>query len=74
MSRNPYEVFAQVYDQDVQLEIPRAFFRAFRPLIEAHRDGPPILDLGCGSGLLTERIARVGARVRGIDEIGRAHV
>ncbi len=67
MSRDPYDVFAQVYDQDVQLEIPRAFFRTLRPLVRDHRDGPPILDLGCGSGLLTQRLAEAGARVIGID-------
>src|SRR5262245_1259156 len=67
MSPNPYEVFAPVYDQDVQLEVPRAFFRVLRPLIEARAEGPPVLDLGCGSGLLTDEIARAGARVVGVD-------
>ena len=31
------------------------------------RQGPPVLDLGCGSGLVTARIAAAGARVIGID-------
>jgi SAM-dependent methyltransferase len=65
--RDPYEVIARVYDQDVHLEVPRAFFRALRPLFRDVRTGPPVLDLGCGSGLLTERIARAGARVIGVD-------
>ena len=65
--RDPYEVFSRVYDQDVHLDVPRAFFRALRPLLAAARGGPPVLDLGCGSGLLTERIARAGARVLGVD-------
>jgi len=51
----------------VQLEVPRAFYRALRPLVAAARRGPAILDLGCGSGLLTERLARAGARAIGID-------
>jgi SAM-dependent methyltransferase len=67
MSRDPYAVFSRVYDQDVQLEIPRAFFRTLRPLIRAAKHSGPILDLGCGSGLLTEAIARAGADVIGID-------
>lgn len=33
----------------------------------AARHGPAILDLGCGSGLLTELLAAAGARVIGID-------
>jgi SAM-dependent methyltransferase len=65
--RDPYEVFSLVYDQDVHLEVPRAFFRTLRPLVGDARKGPPILDLGCGSGLLTARIAKAGARVTGID-------
>jgi SAM-dependent methyltransferase len=67
LRRDPYRVFAHVYDQDVHLEIPAAFFRTLRPLFRDARQGPPILDLGCGSGLLTERIAATGARVTGID-------
>ncbi len=76
MSPNPYQVFAQVYDQDVQLEVPAAFFRVLRPLLglrpgpeapDGARGDAAVLDLGCGSGLLTERIARSGARVIGVD-------
>lgn len=67
MRSDPYEVFSRVYDQDVHLEIPRAFYRTLRPLVRDARRGPPILDLGCGSGLVTERIAADGARVIGID-------
>jgi SAM-dependent methyltransferase len=64
---DPYEVFSRVYDQDVHLEIPRAFHRTLRPLVRDARDGPAILDLGCGSGLVTERIAAQGAHVIGVD-------
>ena len=67
LPRDPYAVFSRVYDQDVHLEIPAAFFRTLRPLVRDARAGPPILDLGCGSGLVTARIAAAGARVIGID-------
>lgn len=65
--RDPYEVFSLVYDQDVHLDVPRAFFRTLRPLFRAVRGAAPVLDLGCGSGLLTERIAAEGLRVLGVD-------
>jgi SAM-dependent methyltransferase len=65
--RDPYAVFSLVYDQDVHLDVPRAFFRTLRPLLRAARREPPVLDLGCGSGLLTERIAAAGVPVLGID-------
>jgi SAM-dependent methyltransferase len=62
-----YAVFSLVYDQDVHLDVPRAFFRTLRPLFRAVRGGAPVLELGCGSGLLTERIAAAGGAVVGID-------
>ncbi len=39
------------------------------PVVEllAPRPGKDVLDLGCGDGVLTERIAATGARVRGCD-------
>ncbi|HUC62556.1 MAG TPA: bifunctional 2-polyprenyl-6-hydroxyphenol methylase/3-demethylubiquinol 3-O-methyltransferase UbiG [Alphaproteobacteria bacterium] len=40
--------------------------KALRPL-----DGLAILDIGCGGGLLTEPLARLGARVVGIDAAER---
>ena len=54
------QVFSLVYDQDVHLDVPRAFFRTLRPLFRAARGEAPVLELGCGSGLLTERIAAAG--------------
>jgi SAM-dependent methyltransferase len=65
--RDPYQVFSLVYDQDVHLDVPRAFFRTLRPLLRVARHESPVLDLGCGSGLLTERIAAAGVPVLGVD-------
>jgi SAM-dependent methyltransferase len=64
---DPYQVFAHAYDQDVQLEVPRSLFRKLRPLVKARPKGATVLDLGCGSGLLTDLVAATGARVVGID-------
>jgi SAM-dependent methyltransferase len=64
---DPYGVFSRVYDQDVHLDIPRAFLATLRPLFRAARRGPPMLELGCGSGLLTERIAAAGVRVVSVE-------
>jgi len=72
----PYAAISRLYDQDVHLEVPAAFFRAIAPLCRRASAGtaagpgraaPPVLDLGCGSGLLSEAIAASGARVLGID-------
>jgi SAM-dependent methyltransferase len=67
MRSDPYAVFSLVYDQDVHLDVPRAFFRTLRPLLRAARGAGPVLELGCGSGLLTERLAAAGLAVVGVD-------
>jgi SAM-dependent methyltransferase len=67
MRSDPYAVFSLVYDQDVHLEIPRAFFRTLRPLLRAVRGAGPVLELGCGSGLLTQRLAAARLDVVGVD-------
>jgi SAM-dependent methyltransferase len=67
MRADPYAVFSLVYDQDVHLDVPRAFFRTLRPLLRAVRGAGPVLELGCGSGLLTARIAAAGLAVVGVD-------
>jgi SAM-dependent methyltransferase len=66
MRSDPYAVFSLVYDQDVHLDVPRSFLRTLRPLLRTARGGP-VLELGCGSGLLTERIAAAGLDVVGVD-------
>ena len=41
------------------------------PLAEAPLDGLRLLDIGCGGGLLAEPMARLGARVIGVDAAAR---
>jgi SAM-dependent methyltransferase len=67
MRADPYAVFSLLYDQDVHLDIPRTFFRTLRPLLHRTRRAGPLLELGCGSGLLTERLAAAGFDVVGVD-------
>ena len=71
MRRDPYEVFARVYDQDVQLEVPRAFFRALRPLVTAAKRGPAILDLGCGPGRDLIAFTQLGHIATGLEGAAR---
>jgi 2-polyprenyl-6-hydroxyphenyl methylase / 3-demethylubiquinone-9 3-methyltransferase len=48
------------------------FCSALRTVLGTDWTTRPILDVGCGGGLLTEELARAGARVTGIDLAGRA--
>jgi SAM-dependent methyltransferase len=67
-SPDPYEAFARTYEQDSHIEVARAFFAAIRPLLRRSRSEAPVLDLGCGSGLVTASIAQTGRSVIGIDQ------
>ena len=49
--------------------LARAFARDARG--EAPLDGLEVLDVGCGGGILSESMARLGARVHGIDVVER---
>ena len=64
---DPYVAFAGVYDQDCHVEISAAFFRRIRPLILRNCRRPHVLDLGCGTGLLSVLLARAGCTVTGVD-------
>ena len=55
--------------QFIRAELCRHFGRdaaAERPL-----DGLTVLDVGCGGGILSESMAKLGAKVRGIDVVGK---
>lgn len=67
-SPDSYEAFARTYEQDSHIEVARAFFVAIRPLLRRSCSEAPVLDLGCGSGLLTFSIAQTGRPVIGIDQ------
>ncbi|HEX5137229.1 MAG TPA: methyltransferase domain-containing protein [Planctomycetota bacterium] len=61
-----YDHLGAAYDQAPHVEVAKGFFKAVRGLARTRAPGL-ILDLGCGTGLLTELLAGAGSRVRGVD-------
>jgi SAM-dependent methyltransferase len=61
-----YDHLGAAYDQGPHVEVAQGFFSAVRGLARARAPGL-VLDLGCGTGLLTELLARTGCRVLGLD-------
>jgi SAM-dependent methyltransferase len=61
-----YDVWGAAYEQAEHLEVTRSFHRAIKPILK-HLDEGVILDLGCATGLLTERLASSSRRVLGVD-------
>jgi 2-polyprenyl-3-methyl-5-hydroxy-6-metoxy-1,4-benzoquinol methylase len=53
----------ELYDVDNPGGADHAYYRALADDIEAHS----IIDLGCGTGLLTRSFVRPGRRVLGVD-------
>jgi len=55
------------YDTGIRILTLGRLDRAYERLISHISDGQKVLDIGCGTGALTIRAARRGARVKGID-------
>jgi SAM-dependent methyltransferase len=68
MSRARYDHFAAVYDQREHRIVAAAFHKRLRRLLKRVPPGAWVLDLGCGTGLLTKLLASDGFRVVGIDQ------
>jgi SAM-dependent methyltransferase len=66
----PYEAMGSLYDHDSHIEPVDGFFRAIRPIVR-ELNNEPVLDLGCGTGLLAEKLACQGCIVLGIDGASR---
>jgi len=62
-----YETIAQVYDQPDHTIIARAFHRRLKRHLAKLSPGSVVLDMGCGTGALTELLAIEGFYVVGID-------
>ena len=55
------------YDKGIRILTLGRLDRAYERLTSHISDGQKVLDIGCGTGALTIRAARRGARVKGID-------
>ncbi len=62
-----YELLSRVYDQFEHREIVTSFCAAVRPIVRARPKGTWVLDVACGTGVLSEKLARSRVRVIGID-------
>lgn len=69
---DPYDVLGEVYDQESHEEVSRAFFRTLRPLLKKVGRLGPVLELGCGTGNLSARLAEAHFCVVGVDRSRRA--
>ena len=71
-TRKQYDRFASAYHQK-RADAPRSFYNSqvelpmMQMLLRGHVRGRTILELGCGSGLLTRRLVRMGGKVTGVD-------
>lgn len=63
----PYDVLGAVYDQAAHDEISAKFAAALTARFPHLLGTGPILDVGCGTGALTRRLARSGAPIVGVD-------
>ncbi len=65
--QDTYESLHWLYDAPDHDEVSLGFLAAVQPTLAALRSPAPVLDLGCGTGLVADRIARTGRRVVGVD-------
>jgi SAM-dependent methyltransferase len=70
-THDPYESFAEAYDQPDHVTVTRAFHERLKRMLARLPSGSRILDLGCGTGLLTELLASDGFKVMGVDRSPR---
>ena len=62
-----YDKLAGVYEHRDHLDVARAFFARLSGELDALEEGAPVLDLACGSGVLSELVLARGLRVLGVD-------
>ena len=64
---DPYTIFSAVYDQPDHAQVADAFFQHVRNELRVVEEGTWILDLACGTGVVTDKIADLGLPVIGVD-------
>jgi SAM-dependent methyltransferase len=62
-----YDLLARVYDTPDHVDIAAGFSAALLPIARARPRGTWVLDLGCGTGLVAEQLARARIPVVGVD-------
>jgi len=68
---DPYEFFAEAYDQPDHVSVTHAFHERLKRSLARLPAGSRILDLGCGTGILTDLLAGDGFKVLGVDRSPR---
>jgi ubiquinone/menaquinone biosynthesis C-methylase UbiE len=62
-----YGALAAAYENPDHTQVSHAFHARLRPILGGLEAGARVVELGCGSGLLTELLAKEGFRVVGFD-------
>jgi ubiquinone/menaquinone biosynthesis C-methylase UbiE len=70
-THDPYESFAEAYDQPDHSSVTQAFYQRLKRSLQRLPPGSRILDLGCGTGILTDLLSTDGFRVLGVDRSPR---
>src|SRR5262245_5059178 len=70
-THDPYESFAEAYDQPDHVSVTQAFHEKLKRSLARLPAGSRILDLGCGTELLSDRLAADGFKVMGVDRSPR---
>jgi SAM-dependent methyltransferase len=62
-----FDAIAECYDESLPAHVVEHYLRKRLAFIRRHTRPGPALDLGCGTGLLAERVTDVGYAVTGLD-------
>jgi SAM-dependent methyltransferase len=65
--RTDFDAIAECYDESLPIDVVEHYLRKRLAFIRRHTRPGPALDLGCGTGLLAERVADAGYAVTGLD-------
>src|SRR5678815_2028758 len=69
-NRAYYDDFADWYERERHLPYHRMLDDLEVELVERYATGKQVLEVGCGTGLILDRVARFAADARGIDISG----